>query len=63
MQMLLIIIIGLLPFSCFVSCSDACIYHPGVPVFHDAMKVIGRCFNERNFHLRVALCVVGVVLL
>lgn len=24
-----------------LSSSDACIHHPGVPVFHDAMKVSG----------------------
>ena len=29
-------------FLVFLSPSDACIHHPGVPVFHDAMKVSGR---------------------
>ena len=29
-------------FFLFFSSSDACIHHPGVPVFHDAMKVSGR---------------------
>ena len=35
----------IMPFNLylFLSSSDACIHHPGVPVFHDAMKVsVGR---------------------
>lgn len=31
---------GLIPFPGFPF-SDSCLYHPGVPIFHDALKVSG----------------------
>lgn len=28
--------------SCFLVSTDSCHYHPGVPIFHDALKVRNR---------------------